>query len=701
MRVTYTTLTLNYLRNLQSIISRLTELQGRLASGKRVQKPSDDPVAVGQLVRLGDAVRATVQYSRNVDGMDAWVSASEIFLRAGQQALQGAREVAVRGANATLSREDREAIAQEVESYLRGLLDAANGDYGGRFLFAGYQVRTRPFEAFFDADGLVEGVRFTGDEGEMTAFRAAGSTFEYNVGGREAFAPRTHTIIGGDTLGPFTPGTFYVNDIEVRAESGLSLAGLAALIKHVAGEVVGASLDAEGRLVIWSRECAGCVTLRSGTSDILRAAGMLDADDNLIADQRTPLNPFEALIRLKQALTQADSVPGQASVTLHGTGANDAILEVRNRAALGGFALLIQFDAGGSVVPGSACYFPIGAAAQLRPEQQAQLDAVNAGGPLNADSFSSFGLQLVLNASPSEPGWQMISVEGAAPRPDFRAISSPLACLSVPGAGITAASGEATRAGEYQIAVESIQYGDITVSGSGPIASAENGMSGPGWQNAGDLSLEVVGGHVLSLRFSPALLGGRALTSAEMEFVEWVNETQPALSADLLEPLGITLTLGAAADGTQVLSIAPTEATVSVVRRDELTGTEARSTGTLYANCSAPTATPPVPGVTVFTRDLRPGTAVIVARPLLGELDAVTETLGTTIGRVGALSQGLQRTRSDLQQQKVTVQDLQSKLGDEEVTAAIVELSTLQTVYTAALAAGARLLPGSLLDYLR
>jgi len=76
--------------------------------------------------------------------------------------LQRARELAVRGANDTLSAADREAIAREVDGLVEDLLAAANAtDGNGNYLFAGYRVRTEPF-----ARKSGGGFEYRGDEGQ-------------------------------------------------------------------------------------------------------------------------------------------------------------------------------------------------------------------------------------------------------------------------------------------------------------------------------------------------------------------------------------------------------------------------------------------------------------------------------------------------------------------------------------------------------
>jgi len=67
MRVTENGMATNYLTNMNQARQKIMDLQSQLASGKRVQKPSDDPIATGTIMRLQTALSQNAQYSANID----------------------------------------------------------------------------------------------------------------------------------------------------------------------------------------------------------------------------------------------------------------------------------------------------------------------------------------------------------------------------------------------------------------------------------------------------------------------------------------------------------------------------------------------------------------------------------------------------------------------------------------------------------
>ncbi len=137
-----------------------TELQ--VASGKRIQRPSDDPSAAVRVLDLKAAEQRFAQYQRNAEFATARLDQEETALIGVQNLLQRVRELAVQGANGTLSDADRAAVAIEVREHMDGYLQLANSrDANGEYLFAGFQTLTRPFS--HDGAG---GFSYHGDDGQ-------------------------------------------------------------------------------------------------------------------------------------------------------------------------------------------------------------------------------------------------------------------------------------------------------------------------------------------------------------------------------------------------------------------------------------------------------------------------------------------------------------------------------------------------------
>ncbi len=142
--------------------NRLSRTQEQLGSGIKNPSPSDDPSAAVRQLSLDQNLSVTTQYQRNIDYAEAQLNLEDTTLANLSDLLQRARELAVRGNNATVNMEERQAIAAEVHQIGEEVLAASNTrDSSGSYLFAGHQAKTVPFSG-----GGAAPVVYQGDQGQ-------------------------------------------------------------------------------------------------------------------------------------------------------------------------------------------------------------------------------------------------------------------------------------------------------------------------------------------------------------------------------------------------------------------------------------------------------------------------------------------------------------------------------------------------------
>lgn len=100
--------------------------QGRIATGKRITKPSDDPVASGIAARLKRVAAAGETHLRALDAAASRLGATDVALGSAASVMQRAQEVALLGSNAALNAADRATLAAEAVSLGEQLLGIAN-----------------------------------------------------------------------------------------------------------------------------------------------------------------------------------------------------------------------------------------------------------------------------------------------------------------------------------------------------------------------------------------------------------------------------------------------------------------------------------------------------------------------------------------------------------------------------------------------
>ncbi|MFQ5596599.1 MAG: flagellar hook-associated protein FlgL [Nitrospiria bacterium] len=130
------------MRRQQESIFRIQE---QISTGKKVNRPSDDPVNQAGIIGSEKTLSEIDQFIRNNDQADASLSLSETVLQTMEDQLIRTRELALLAANDTNSAVDRANIAKEVRQIYDHIVSLANTSQGGRYIFAGNETGTVPF----------------------------------------------------------------------------------------------------------------------------------------------------------------------------------------------------------------------------------------------------------------------------------------------------------------------------------------------------------------------------------------------------------------------------------------------------------------------------------------------------------------------------------------------------------------------------
>lgn len=162
MRVSTSMMHATALSELNRIYSRLATLQSQIATGRRVSRASDDPIAAHQIMRVSSQLRSSEQYTRNLAEAREFASASETALTRLVEVADRVQAIAVQVADDSYGPEAKTALAEELNGLLEEAVSLANTKYAGKRLFGGYQTREEPFQATTDSAGHIAGVTVVG-----------------------------------------------------------------------------------------------------------------------------------------------------------------------------------------------------------------------------------------------------------------------------------------------------------------------------------------------------------------------------------------------------------------------------------------------------------------------------------------------------------------------------------------------------------
>ncbi|MFC2947260.1 flagellar hook-associated protein FlgL [Virgibacillus sediminis] len=180
MRVTQGMLSNNMLRNLTNSNNQLNKYMDQLATGKKINKPSDDPVITLKGMNYRSQVNQVEQYKRNTNELHNWMDNSDAALDKTTQALQRIRELAVQASNDTYSTDERKNIKVEAEQLKNHLVELANTKVNEKYIFNGTDTQNRPV----DEDGSL--LR-EGEPGKVEIEVFAGTQLAANVNPDKVF----------------------------------------------------------------------------------------------------------------------------------------------------------------------------------------------------------------------------------------------------------------------------------------------------------------------------------------------------------------------------------------------------------------------------------------------------------------------------------------------------------------------------------
>lgn len=164
MRISNDSLRSAFLSALEDAQRRVVDTQHQVSTGRRVNSPSDDPVAAARVAHLDASLTRIDQYQANAVFARNQLGLEEESLTEVLEHLQRVRELALQANNDSASDSDRDLIANELRQHRDALLALANTtDVDGRHLFGGYRESTTPFTV-----GPGGSVVYNGDQGQRT-----------------------------------------------------------------------------------------------------------------------------------------------------------------------------------------------------------------------------------------------------------------------------------------------------------------------------------------------------------------------------------------------------------------------------------------------------------------------------------------------------------------------------------------------------
>lgn len=137
------------MRNMNSNMLRLDKLQNQGATTKRINRPSDDPIAISRSLRVKTDISQLTQYNKNVDDAISWLETTELAVKNMNEAVVRVRDLMVQAANGPLTVEETTKIQEEIKELKAQIISLGNTSYGNSYIFSGKKID----QPLFDAEG--------------------------------------------------------------------------------------------------------------------------------------------------------------------------------------------------------------------------------------------------------------------------------------------------------------------------------------------------------------------------------------------------------------------------------------------------------------------------------------------------------------------------------------------------------------------
>lgn len=205
IRVTQNQLAAQFTSDVNSIYSRMARVQQQMSDGRRITRPSDDPIGTGQVLGFDTQLADIRRFQTNVKDAVGVLDSADAALDSITSALQRIRELATQAANGTNGTADLASIANEISQLKEVVRDGINVQHGDAYLFGGTATGAAPYPAPGNAYG--------GTANTMSKRIGPNQTVQVNVPG--------DAVLGPDTTNVFDVIDQLVADVQANNSAGI------------------------------------------------------------------------------------------------------------------------------------------------------------------------------------------------------------------------------------------------------------------------------------------------------------------------------------------------------------------------------------------------------------------------------------------------------------------------------------------------
>jgi len=185
MRISDSLISSNFVNSYNSLKSRMESLRSEIASGVKVTKPSDSPDGAAKILRMNSNLSQSDSYKNNIQNSLSFIKETNSSMESMQSETVGLMEQLANLQNTT---EDQNlgSYADKIDLALKSMMDSANADYDGKYLFGGTDYSSAPVG--WSADGKSVEIKPNDVSGSNIVKVSSNIYQKINISGSELFA---------------------------------------------------------------------------------------------------------------------------------------------------------------------------------------------------------------------------------------------------------------------------------------------------------------------------------------------------------------------------------------------------------------------------------------------------------------------------------------------------------------------------------
>lgn len=312
--------------NLQRHQRDMDQIQNKLATGKSVRVPRDNPIAATNQMQYQSRLSEVNQYIENIGESKSFLEQADSTLQSVTRIFHRLRELAVQGAHGIYSSfERKEAAATEINELLEELVSLANTkDATGRSLFGGFETGSQenpnPFVPVYmtltagNQGDSMTGVEYRGDIGRLKREVSKGEYMDVSIPGNQVFWASNQVISSNSDSSEYAAPTnqkIRIDGTEIEVAAGDTVDIIIDKINN-AGLSVRASKGGRNNLIMETTTPHQMWLEDAGSGTVLRDLGMINSGKSQPPNNYEPtatidgMSVFDMVIQLRDDLVRGD-----------------------------------------------------------------------------------------------------------------------------------------------------------------------------------------------------------------------------------------------------------------------------------------------------------------------------------------------------------------------------------------------------------